>query len=150
MTIADPRHRHRLKELTRLREALLDHFLGVNAYGSTEKAWRAYFYAFWLCRIIEEAQGRMRSVMNMDPKYPPRRDPLRGLPQADGHLGLPAFEGGEHRPDEDQRDHPGQAQRHGGHRASRWPASSATRRSSGSISRPTTTWSRRSGRWRRT
>ena len=29
-----------------LREALLDHFLGENAYGSTEKAWRAYFFAF--------------------------------------------------------------------------------------------------------
>jgi len=46
LTIADPRHRNRLKELTRLREALLDHFLGENAYGSTEKGWRAYFYAF--------------------------------------------------------------------------------------------------------
>jgi len=29
-----------------LREALLDHFLGDNAYGSTEKGWRAYFFAF--------------------------------------------------------------------------------------------------------
>jgi hypothetical protein len=46
LTIADPRHRRRLKELTRLREALLDHFLGENAYGSTEKAWSAYFFAF--------------------------------------------------------------------------------------------------------
>lgn len=46
LTIADPRHRRRLKELTRLREALLDHFLGENIYGSTEKAWSAYFYAF--------------------------------------------------------------------------------------------------------
>lgn len=46
LTIGDPRHRRRLKELTRLREALLDHFLGENAYGSTEKAWHAYFYAF--------------------------------------------------------------------------------------------------------
>ena len=46
LTIADPRHQRRLKELTRLREALLDHFLGDNAYGSTEKGWRAYFFAF--------------------------------------------------------------------------------------------------------
>jgi hypothetical protein len=57
LTIADPRHRHRLKELTRLREALLDHFLGVNAYGSTEKAWRAYFYAFGHAASLKRHKG---------------------------------------------------------------------------------------------
>ena len=46
LTVADPRHRRRLKELTRLREALLDDFFGDNAYGSTEKSWHAYFYAY--------------------------------------------------------------------------------------------------------
>ncbi|MGB9006537.1 MAG: hypothetical protein WCB96_12505 [Candidatus Aminicenantales bacterium] len=46
LTIVDPRHRRRLKEITRLREALLDYFLGDNEFRSTEKAWRAYFYSF--------------------------------------------------------------------------------------------------------
>jgi len=46
LTIADPRHRHRLKEMTRLREALLDFFLGDNEYRSTEKSWRTYFFGF--------------------------------------------------------------------------------------------------------
>jgi hypothetical protein len=46
LTIADPRHRHRLKEITRLKEALLDYFLGDNEFGSTEKSWRNYFYGF--------------------------------------------------------------------------------------------------------
>lgn len=46
LTIADPRHRHRLKELTRLREVLLDFFLGNNEFHSTEKSWRNYFYGF--------------------------------------------------------------------------------------------------------
>ncbi len=46
LTIADPRHRSRLKEMTRMREALLDYFLGDNEFRSTEKSWRDYFYGF--------------------------------------------------------------------------------------------------------
>lgn len=46
LTIADPRHRARLKEITRLREAILDYFLGENLYHSSEDLWRKYFYAF--------------------------------------------------------------------------------------------------------
>lgn len=46
LTIVDPRHRRRLKEITRLREALLDFFLGDNEFCSTEKIWRSYFYSF--------------------------------------------------------------------------------------------------------
>jgi hypothetical protein len=46
LTISDPRHRDRLVELTRLREVLLDYFLGDNQYGSTERRWRSYFYGF--------------------------------------------------------------------------------------------------------
>jgi hypothetical protein len=46
LTIADPRHRQRLKELTRLREVLLDYFLGPNEFGSSELAWHRYFHAF--------------------------------------------------------------------------------------------------------
>ena len=36
----------RLKELARLREALVDYFFGTNEYQSTEKSWRQYFLAF--------------------------------------------------------------------------------------------------------
>lgn len=54
LTIADPRHRHRLKELTRLREALLDYFLGDNEFGSTQKGWRRYFYAFGYAASLEK------------------------------------------------------------------------------------------------
>ncbi len=53
LTIADPRHRHRLKEMTRLREALLDFFLGDNEYRSTEKSWRNYFFAFAYASALE-------------------------------------------------------------------------------------------------
>ena len=48
LTIADPRHRHRLKELTRLREVLLDYFAGDNQFGSTESSWRSYFHPYGL------------------------------------------------------------------------------------------------------
>lgn len=46
LTIADPKHRLRLKELTRLREVLLDYFLGDNQYSSTPESWHSYFHPF--------------------------------------------------------------------------------------------------------
>lgn len=45
-TIGDPRNRHRLRELTRVRELLVDYFLGDNEYKSTPDLWRRYFGAF--------------------------------------------------------------------------------------------------------
>jgi len=54
LTIADSRHRRRLKEITRLREALLDFFLGDNEFRSTEKSWRSYFYSFAYARALEK------------------------------------------------------------------------------------------------
>jgi hypothetical protein len=54
LTIADPRHRHRLKEITRLREALLDFFLGNNEFHSTEKSWRDYFYCFAYASALQK------------------------------------------------------------------------------------------------
>lgn len=45
LTIADPKNRKRLKEITRTREILVDYFFDNN-YRSTEKSWRNYFYAF--------------------------------------------------------------------------------------------------------
>jgi hypothetical protein len=53
LTIADPKHRHRLKELTRLREVLLDYFLGENQFGSTESSWRSYFHAYGVAAAIK-------------------------------------------------------------------------------------------------
>jgi hypothetical protein len=53
LTIADPRHRGRLKELTRLREALLDYFLGPNEFGSSDAAWHRYFHAFGMAAALE-------------------------------------------------------------------------------------------------
>jgi hypothetical protein len=46
LTLADPRHRGRLRELTRLREVLVDYFWFDNSYGSTAESWRRYFGAF--------------------------------------------------------------------------------------------------------
>jgi hypothetical protein len=46
LTIADPKNRGRLRELTRVREALVDYFMFDNDYGSSDALWRSYFYAF--------------------------------------------------------------------------------------------------------
>jgi hypothetical protein len=57
LTIADPRNRRRLKELTRLREVLLDFFLGDNEYHSTEKSWRSYFYGFAYASALKKGRA---------------------------------------------------------------------------------------------
>jgi hypothetical protein len=46
LTIADVKHRSRLRELTRLREVLADYFWFDNRYGSTDASWHRYFHAF--------------------------------------------------------------------------------------------------------
>jgi hypothetical protein len=46
LSIADVKNRRRLKELTRLREVLVDYFYGDNQYASSDELWRNYFYAF--------------------------------------------------------------------------------------------------------
>lgn len=61
LTIVDPRHRLRLKEITRLREVLLDYFLGDNEFHSTEKAWRAYFYSFAYAAALERERVPKRA-----------------------------------------------------------------------------------------
>jgi hypothetical protein len=58
LTIADPRHRDRLGELTCLREALLDRFLGPNEFGSTDLAWHTYFDAFGMAAALERERCR--------------------------------------------------------------------------------------------
>ena len=46
LTIADRKNVKRLKELTRLKEILIDHFEFNNDYHSTDKSWSNYFYSF--------------------------------------------------------------------------------------------------------
>jgi hypothetical protein len=46
LTIADARNRGRLKELTRVREVLVDYFYADNGFGSSPARWRTYFNAF--------------------------------------------------------------------------------------------------------
>lgn len=51
LTVADAKNRERLKELTRLREALVDFFCFDNQFRSSPELWRKYFYAFnWAAR----------------------------------------------------------------------------------------------------
>jgi hypothetical protein len=46
VTLADARHRGRLRELAGLREALVDYFYADNRFSSTPDRWRSYFTAF--------------------------------------------------------------------------------------------------------
>jgi hypothetical protein len=45
-TIEDKKNLKKLKELCRLREAIADYFIFDNIYGSSDKKWNDYFYAF--------------------------------------------------------------------------------------------------------
>jgi len=57
MTVADPRHLSRLKEIVRLREVMLDYFLGDNRYRSTEESWRSYFRTFAFAAALEREKS---------------------------------------------------------------------------------------------
>jgi hypothetical protein len=47
LTKADPKNKnHRLRELCRMRELLVDYFAYDNIYGSSDKLWQDYFYCF--------------------------------------------------------------------------------------------------------
>lgn len=46
LTIADPKNRTKLKELTRLREFLADYYLGSNTYQFVPEWYQKYFLAF--------------------------------------------------------------------------------------------------------
>ena len=45
-TLAQPLKNSKLRELTRMREILVDYFFGKNIYGSTASSWQSYFGAF--------------------------------------------------------------------------------------------------------
>jgi hypothetical protein len=46
LTVEDPRNVGRLKEILRVREALVDYFLYDNTYQSSDEQWQKYFYDF--------------------------------------------------------------------------------------------------------
>lgn len=46
LTIASQKSFPRIKELTRIRELLVDYFMGENKYKSSDELWRKYFYAY--------------------------------------------------------------------------------------------------------
>lgn len=46
LTLDDARNIARLKELARLREAMVDYFMDKNQFMSTEMSWRKYFMPF--------------------------------------------------------------------------------------------------------
>jgi len=46
LTITNNKNRHRLKELCRVRECIVDYFMFDNQYKSSDKLWKQYFDAF--------------------------------------------------------------------------------------------------------
>ena len=46
LTLADPKHKGRLREIARTREALVDFYTNGNEYKTTEESWRKYFLSF--------------------------------------------------------------------------------------------------------
>ncbi|MCG2809599.1 MAG: hypothetical protein L6275_04660 [Candidatus Portnoybacteria bacterium] len=46
LTAEDVKNKFRLKEILRLREALVDYFLFDNEFSSSDELWRKYFYPF--------------------------------------------------------------------------------------------------------
>lgn len=46
LTVEDAKNKSRLKEILRLREALVDYFVFDNQFFSSDELWRKYFYPF--------------------------------------------------------------------------------------------------------
>lgn len=54
LTINDPKNIKRVKELTRLREVLVDYFMADNTYSSSDSLWQRYFHSFsWAARVCK-------------------------------------------------------------------------------------------------
>ena len=66
LTIADPKHRKRLKELCRLREVIGDFLIGENEYQSTGESLDRYFLEFTV-----EAQKERESLRALVPAKTP-------------------------------------------------------------------------------
>ena len=46
LSLSDKKNIKRLREIARVREAIVDYFAGANEYASSDESWRKYFYAF--------------------------------------------------------------------------------------------------------
>jgi hypothetical protein len=60
LTLDDPRHRaaaHRLREICRVREVLLDFMVGTNQFGSTETSLQRYFDVFAVAASSRRAKA---------------------------------------------------------------------------------------------
>ena len=58
LTLADPRWRHRLKEIARSREVFCDTMVGENQYGTPPEAIDKYFMQFGTAAAIERKRNR--------------------------------------------------------------------------------------------
>jgi hypothetical protein len=57
LTVADPKNKGpRLKELLRVREALVDYFMYDNEYGSSDELWDNYFYFYGYIAAIQRGR----------------------------------------------------------------------------------------------
>lgn len=45
-TVSDQKNINRLKEVLRMREVLVDYFMGENSYKSSDDVWQKYFYSY--------------------------------------------------------------------------------------------------------
>jgi len=46
LTLSSPNNRFRLKEIARVREAVVDYFFGTNQFMSSGESWKRYFLEF--------------------------------------------------------------------------------------------------------
>ncbi|MDP3982847.1 MAG: hypothetical protein Q8Q65_02095 [bacterium] len=56
LSLKQPQRLSILKELTRLRELLVDFFMGDNQYNSTRVQWQKYFYSFNYAAAMKREQ----------------------------------------------------------------------------------------------
>lgn len=58
LTLSQPYSFAALRELARLREVLIDYFIGANSYASSKKSWQSYFGAFIYAASIARQQDK--------------------------------------------------------------------------------------------
>jgi len=56
LTISDPKNKKRLKEVLRVREALVDYFVYDNIYSTSDKFWQNYFYDYNYAAAIKRGK----------------------------------------------------------------------------------------------
>ena len=61
LTRLDPKNRHGLRELCRMRELLCDTYFGENVWKQTDEQWQKYFMYFAWCAAYERSQARVKT-----------------------------------------------------------------------------------------